>query len=291
MPCFKPLQGYRSASVGRTGKRAISFNPSTGYRDLPISVPCGQCVGCRIDRRDDWAVRLVHEGRLHELKCFVTLTYDDAHLPESGSLQKRDMQLFLKRLRKLHGKFRYFYCGEYGDNTNRPHYHILLFGVGFPDQRKHSTNQGGNTLYTSDTLSNLWGLGHCLIGAFNEASARYTASYVVKKVTGQLAEAHYQGRLPEFVNMSLKPAIGRGWYDRYSSDYFPSDFVVLAGKKKRVPKYYTKLLETSDKESHKQIKNQRIDKAVLRKSDNTPERLAVRETVTKAKATLYKRTL
>ena len=122
MTCYHPLQAYRS-SEGRnseTGKWPIVFSVTAGYADLPVTIPCGQCIGCRLERSRQWAMRCVHEASLHEQNSFITLTYDNDHLPVGGSLNVEDMQKFWKRLRDhlfqrgYSGKLRYFQCGEYG---------------------------------------------------------------------------------------------------------------------------------------------------------------------------------
>ena len=112
MPCYHPLLGYRSRSLTEKGKRAVVFNPRDGYVDQPVQLPCGQCIGCRLERSRVWAVRCVHEASLHSDNCFITLTYDNSHLPSDGSLHKDHFQKFMKRLRKSVGKVRFFHCDE-----------------------------------------------------------------------------------------------------------------------------------------------------------------------------------
>jgi len=302
MPCYHPLQGFKSRDLTKNGKRKLVFSGKNGYVDLPVTVSCGQCIGCRIERSRQWALRCVHEAQMHELSCFVTLTYDDEHLPPGGTLVKSHFQSFMKRLRKLHGKpIRYFHCGEYGETSNRPHYHALLYGIDFSDKKTHSKNRDGDQLFTSETLQKTWGFGHCLIGRLNFKTAAYTARYIFKKVTGDDAEKHYQSidlstgeiiqRLPEYITMSLKPAIGATWYRKFASDVFPSDFLVHAGKKMLPPRYYFRVLEHDSPELHRRLKFRRISNAAQRKSDSTPERLAVRKTVKLSQLSSLKRTL
>lgn len=301
MPCYSPLNGWKSRAVSKTGRRQVVFDVSQGYRDLPVQVPCGQCVGCRIDRVSQWVVRLTHEAQLHDKKSFLTLTYAPDKLPEGGSLMKRDLQLFMKRLRSAHGgTLRFFDCGEYGENFGRPHYHMILFGVDFADRIKFSTS-GDNDLYTSPTLDKLWGLGHCLIGSVTPDSCRYVASYIFKKFTGEDAARHYErvdlstGEIiqlqPEFVTMSRRPGIGAGWYGKFSSDLYPDDFSVVFGRKLSVPKYYDKQLDKADPALLEKLKLRRVRKAAKRKADNTPERLAVRREVALSKLSLKQRSL
>lgn len=290
-----------------SGKRQLVFDTKKGYADLPVTVACGQCIGCRLERARQWQVRLMHEANLHELKCFITLTYDDEHLPYGQTLVKNDFQTFMRRLRKEHAKnnnnakIRFFHCGEYGEKNGRPHYHAILFGIHFADKRKHSTNEQGDTLYTSETLSRIWGKGHCLIGAVSAETCGYTARYILKKVTGKQAKEHYQyivpetgeviHKQPEYITMSLKPGIGYGWYERFKTDVFPADRVVQKGKEQLPPSYYTRLLEKEDEQTLKKIKLKRLTRAAKYKADQTPERLADRETVKRSKLKQLSRNL
>lgn len=301
MPCYSPLHGYRARTLTANGKRGIVFNVKDGFSDMPLTVPCGQCLGCRLERSRQWAVRLLHEKTQHDLAVFVTLTYDDDHLPEDGSLHKEHFQLFMKRLRKRHGaQIRYFHCGEYGEQGRRPHYHAILFGIDFADRKLHSTNGSGNKLYSSDTLAKTWGHGFCLIGDVTFESAAYVARYVVKKVTGEMAESHYRHVLPdgevvnlepEYVTMSRDPPIGGGWFDKFASDVFPADRVVINGKECQPPRIYRKLLEKRDEQMAKVLKYRRIARANEHQDDQTTARLIVRHTCKAAQVNLYKRTL
>lgn len=244
----------------------------------------------------------MHEAQMHDLSTFITLTYDDKYLPEGSTLVKRHFQLFMKRLRKLHKhKIKFFHCGEYGDRDRRPHYHAILFGVGFADKKKHSTSKSGKTLYISKTLDDLWGLGHAWIGDVTIESAGYVARYALKKINGDLAEKHYENvdintgeihRLqPEYATMSNRPAIGKTWYEKFKSDVFPSDSAVFKGKQMSVPRYYDKLLRRENPELVEQIKSARIEKHLINKADSTPERLAVREEVKRSKIKSLQRNL
>lgn len=260
MPCFHPLQGYKSRTVNpETGKRSVVFKPREGFVDLPVSISCGRCIGCRLERSRQWAMRCVHEAQLHTENSFLTLTYDDEHLPYGGTLIKKHFQDFMKRLRRKFGgrKIQYYHCGEYGDKTRRPHYHALLFGLDFSDKLRHKTTPRGDTVFTSEALSKLWGMGFCTVGAVTFESAAYTARYVLKKVGGRdKTEGHYRVTvadtgevvelLPEYVTMSLKPTIGKNWYRDFSSDVYPDDFVVVRGKRMKPPKYYDRMHELED---------------------------------------------
>lgn len=284
------------------GKREIVFNPSYGFPDLPVTVPCGQCLGCRLERSRQWSVRLMHENQMHELSTFVTLTYDDENLPESGSLIKSHFQSFMKRLRKFHGsQIRFFHCGEYGETTRRPHYHAILFGIDFADKKPHSKNAQGDQIYTSETLAKIWGKGHCLIGAVTHKSAAYVARYIMKKVTGEKADEHYQslnlvtGEIhsltPEYVTMSTRPGIGYSWFKQYAQDVFPSDTVIVRGKESLPPKYYLRKLAEESPKAQKRITAKRIKRAKKCAADSTPDRLRTRLAVKQSQISQLKRTL
>ena len=121
MACYTPLKGYRSTELTKNGKRKIVFNRNHGFADLPVTVPCGQCIGCRLERSRQWAIRCTHEASLWEKNCFITLTYNDENLPKDGSLDVTHFQKFMKRLRKKHGAgIRFYHCGEYGDKFGFP---------------------------------------------------------------------------------------------------------------------------------------------------------------------------
>jgi len=269
---------------------------------MPIEVRCGQCIGCRLDRSRQWAVRIMNEAQLHENSVFVTLTYSPENLPPGATLRKRDFQLFMKRLRKHYGQpVRYFHCGEYGEQLRRPHYHAVLFGVHFDDQELLKTTPAGNKLYRSETLDRLWGHGHASVGALTFESAAYTARYILKKVLGESAEKHYQrvelstGEIiqlePEYVTMSLKPGIGSTWYDQFKGDVFPSDFMVIQGKKQAVPMYYKRRLECENPKLATDLKWNRVRRAKQYRHDQTPSRLRVREEVTLSRSNQSQRNL
>lgn len=299
MPCYSPITATRSLHQGPDGKYNIQFTPGDG---VPIQLPCGQCIGCRLERSRQWAVRCMHEASLHDDNCFITMTYRDQDLPDYASLNKRDSQLFFKRLRKRTGKkIRYYHCGEYGDQTERPHYHACLFGYDFPDKIPHSINHNGDTVYTSSILDDTWGLGNCMIGNLTFESAAYVARYVTKKITGPPAKAHYErydpetGEIidlqPEYVTMSRRPGIGKGWYERFKTDLYPSDEVIVRGKQCKIPKYYDGLYEIQEPEKFLEIKQQRREEAEKWAHDNTSDRLLVKKTVKQSQIKNLKRKL
>lgn len=301
MPCYYPLEGWRSKSPGINGKRAITFNPSEGYTDLPMEVPCGQCIGCRLEKSRQWALRCVHEASLHEDNCFLTLTYNDENLPENNSLNLRDFQLFMKRLRKQYGSgIRFFHCGEYGEKNGRPHYHAILFNFDFPDKELHSV-RSGNRLYTSVALDNLWNKGFASIGNVTFESAAYVARYCLKKIVGKDASQYYERFNPEtgeiveiareYATMSRRPGIGHGWYKKFGGETYRDDFVVHDGVKMKPPKAYDRFMEDENPDRYAKIRGRRVREAAKHADNNTPERLRVREKVQKRRLQLLPRNL
>lgn len=301
MPCYSPIRGVLVSSPD--GRRSLAFSRKAVGKG--VSLPCGRCIGCRLERARQWAVRVMHEAKMHDESCFVTLTYDEAHLPKDGSLSVEHCQLFLKRLRSRLGKqrIRFFLCGEYGDKLGRPHYHAILFGWTPPD-RVLIKGSGELSLWTSSLLSETWGHGFASFGQVSFDSAAYVANYATKKVVGEKAAQHYRGRRPEFLLMSRRPGIGRPWFDAYGSDVFPSDEVIVRGVQCRPPRYYDNLLAVKDPDLLARLKEKReregekLEEMVLASGkvvqvapSNNARRLAVREVVARAKLALKRRNL
>jgi hypothetical protein len=297
VPCYHPITAWRSRHVNESGKRSLVFNRRDGYDDLEVQIPCGQCIGCRLERSRQWAVRCMLEASCYDENCFLTLTYDDDHLPDDRSLHVEHFQLFMKRLRKKFGSgIRFFHCGEYGDQFSRPHYHALIFNFDFPDKKPHSKNHDGIVLYTSDLLSDLWPFGYVLIGAVTFESAAYVARYVTKKITGKAAKAVDDAGLlpyeqldpltgevlslrPEYVTMSRRPGIGKPWLDKWQSDVYPNDYVVVNGKPTKPPKFFDSQYEVAYPSDFARIKGARIRAAEARTGDLTQDRLDAGEKI------------
>lgn len=265
MPCLRPLKAYRSQESG-----SITFSKREGWSDRFFDLPCGQCIECRIARSREWAMRCVHEAQLHEANSYVTLTYDPVHLPRDMSLDVSHFQKFVRRLRKRGHKFRYFHCGEYGEENKRPHYHAILFGLDFPDKIKWQKNASGQWVYMSRYLTEMWQKGFTTVGDVTFQSAAYVARYMMKKATvpgssdpevRKQQEARFDERYlrfdqvtgevlgyvkPEYVTMSRRPGIGSEWIKRYKDDVYPYDEVVIEGRKFRPPRYYDDMLEEEE---------------------------------------------
>jgi hypothetical protein len=296
MACFGPIKGYYSSEVNASGKRSIVFDQRKAFSPTPITLPCGNCPGCKMERCRQWAMRCMHEARMHRSNYFVTLTYDNANLPDLGFLVKRDMVLFMKRLRNFKGAgVRFYGCGEYGELNKRPHYHILLFNVEFEDRKFHSLGKRkGEFYYSSPVLTDIWSKGAVLLGDVTFDSACYVAGYIHKKVTGKAADDHYSvydadGRIhvrpPEFTNMSRNPGIGTGWYRANRDTTYAHDSVVVNRKLVRPPRFYDTLFADEfvgptrafDKTPLERIKRRRRVLAAILKADNSSRRRRVKE--------------
>lgn len=290
MPCYHPLSAFQCSNGEVVFSERAKFDIVKS-----LSLPCGQCIGCRLERSRQWAMRCMHEASLYESNSFVTLTYASEFLPHRGQLEYPAFQKFMKRLRKNGPeKVRFYMCGEYGPENGRPHFHACLFNRDFPDKYYWARTGSGEKIYRSPELERLWPFGSSSVGAVTFESAAYVARYCVQKVTGHNAKFHYARRdaegdyqlVPEFNHMSLKPGIGSPWLAKFQTDVFPNDFVVVRGKECKVPKYYDKLFERANPEEFEEIKFKRELDARARSGDNTDERLAVREIVTRSRLNL-----
>lgn len=296
MACDHPLKGYRSGVDPSTGKPGITFNPLKALNSTnPMTIPCGRCMGCRLERTRQWAIRMSHEAQLYDLNSFITLTYDDEHLPADYGVHLRHWQLFNYRLRKslYPKKIRFYACGEYGEQTLRPHYHAIIFNHSFTPKTLWSKNRG-HPLYTSPQLSKLWAYGQSTFGSVTFDSAAYVAAYVTKKITGEPAVAHYtrvhplSGKIhqvsPEFAVMSRRPGLGQGWLAKFKSDVYPSDEVIINGRPMNPPRAYDKTLTEEELE---QLKRDRKRKGLRFKPDQLPHRLKARSDVRASRRAIY----
>lgn len=291
MTCYSPLKGYRSKLVNPSGKNSITFNPKLGYVDQKIDVPCGKCIGCRLDYSRYWAIRCSHEASLYLYNSFITLTYNDENLPKNKSLVKRDVQLFFKRLRKkFKHQIRYYHCGEYGGKEERPHYHIILFNCDFFDKRLYRVRRG-NRLYNSKTLDDCWKLGFAVIGSVTWQSVAYCARYVTKKKYGELAEKVYKDRIPEYTTMSLKPGIGEKWIEKYWKTVYNDDTVIINGRKMRPPPFYDSWLAENQPDVWRQVKAKRASKIDPSNPEFKEKRLLVKMKFKQLQARKLKRSL
>lgn len=253
-----------------------------------------------------WAMRCQHEASTWSHNAFLTLTYDDEHLPWHGSLDRAHPTRFIRYLRRAvsgveeapdgsgRRPVRFFGCGEYGSQRSRAHYHLLLFNVRFDDVSRY-----GEDTYTSELVSRLWPEGSHLLGKVTPASAAYVAGYATKKVSKWKRDAYgcYQvvdrntgevhERKPEFPMMSLKPAIGQYWYDRYKED-LRHGFVLNDGRQVAIPRVYRDKLKRDDPQLYEEMQFRKYEKAKqFDPADRTEARLAVREQVAQARKQFF----
>ena len=286
MVCYHPIDCIMPLSTDSEGKRRLIFSKAftennkylfdetplvrlrTDYSDIQgvkIKVPCGQCIGCRLDYSRQWAIRSLHEVYTHGLdnNMFLTLTYNDDHLPENGSLDLKTIQNFMKRLRYYAGSdVRYMLCGEYGEKYGRPHYHLCIYNYVFPDinwSKPYAYNlQKGVAYYRSKFLEdNLWtvpysnkSLGFSTIGKVTFESAAYVARYITKKIKSkdqEYLDTIYQGKMREFMTTSRRPGLGNEYVHRYYKDIFNNGYIVFGkGYKAPIPRYYVNELKNID---------------------------------------------
>ena len=292
LPCYHPLKAFVLGE--KDGKRLLKVtsyevdhlercgegfacctHPAYGRPgDVTefIEIPCGKCSGCRLQRSREWANRCMLELEYHKSSYFVTLTYDDGHVPihyysdpETGealpsmSLVKRDFQLFMKRLRKKFGEgIRFFASGEYGSQTFRPHYHAIIFGLVLDDLVPYKRSAQGFQYFNSASLQEVWPNGFAVVAPVTWETCAYTARYVMKKLTGPEAEFYENFNIvPEFSLMSRKPGIAWQYYEDHP-DLYEHEFINIStekgGRKFRPPKYYDKLFDLDCPEESARLK-------------------------------------
>ena len=309
MSCCKPLIRLYNPNDREQSGRVYSlarFSQLSGkqlkYEDLMYNpkimlVPCGQCIGCRIRQREDWTTRIELEARDYpkEEVWFITLTYDDDHVPgmivKTGEIMRKvqytwkpgekrpssvqillyeDIQKFLKRLRKAYrGKLRYFVAGEYGEQTARPHYHMILYGWR-PTDLENLYKIQHNGYYTSEWLKDLWGMGQIQIAQAVPETYRYVAGYVTKKmyeIDGKKANEYYElGQTKPFACMSLKPGLGDKYYQEHKAEIWRQGYIQCTnGKKAQIPRYYEKQMEAENPQRLWRIKQNRQKNAMQQK--------------------------
>lgn len=330
MSCYKPLIRLYNPDDKEISGRVYSlarFSQLSGkqlkYEDLMYNpkvmlIPCGQCIGCRIRQREDWTTRIELEARNYpkEEVWFITLTYDDDHVPgmivKTGEIMRKvqytwkpgekrpdsvqillyeDIQKFLKRLRKAYkGKLRYFVAGEYGEQTARPHYHMILYGWK-PTDLENLYKIHHNGYYNSKWLADLWGMGQIQIAQAVPETYRYVAGYVTKKmyeIDGKKANAYYElGQTKPFACMSLKPGLGDRYYQEHKRKIWQQGYIQCTnGKRAQIPRYYEKQMEAENPQRLWRIKQNRQKNAMEQKRLQLEDQdyktvLEIKERVTK----------
>lgn len=283
MPCYNPIAAIRSTKPNKSGKfPLILLTKGIDTNQGEMKIPCGQCIGCRLEKSKEWAIRCVHESMMWDENCFLTLTYDEEHLPKNKSVDKRDLQKFFKRLRKKYEPkiIRYYACSEYGEETLRPHYHAALFNHDFTDKQEWKNTPGG-VLYVSKEANEIWRLGNVIVGTLTFESAAYIARYIAKKITGKMANDHYGVRELPSQYMSRRYGLGKAWTECYGKELLESGSVVVRGVECKQPRFYDNILERVDPESLRTIKERR--RKFINDNEQTIARLQVRQTVLRLK--------
>lgn len=306
MACFSPLKMFRSAERSESGKRPLTNNPLKALNShVAMRLPCGTCNGCRTDKRKQWALRVLHEAQMHSCNFFLTLTQALEHRRASNSLAKRDLQLFHKRVRNYYGAgIKHFACGEMGEAGDNPHYHsILMADVELFADKVLWTKRPTGPVWKSAILEELWPNGIAEITGVTIKSAAYVAGYVLKKLPSpddpslvrlSPVDGQWHTTEPEFSTMSRRPGLGSTWFDKFHSDAFPSDFLIIGGKKVKPPKYYLDklkvrgvidaaharpgfVLRDQGDDASQIVKARRAHASTPQaRANSTPERLAVR---------------
>jgi len=321
MSCTEPLHAYESEYTHPSGKKKLVFNPAKSIDGKVIPLPCGKCDDCLLTRAKTWARRCMHEASLHEDNIFVTLTYDQDHLPRDLSLYKNHWQKFIRavrdKYRETNPKIQFLMCGEYGTPTRennwvaRPHYHGLLFNFAFPDQKLVS-RQKHAVEYSSESCTKIWGKGLIHIGEVTANSVAYVSSYTLKKLGRKQSKKPYEvfnpytGETnpvqPEYIQMSNHPGIGKGWYDKYKKTIYPTGqlhlgkFAPFPGDEPRkmsskTPAYYDKLLERERPDMMEFVSENRKQFAKDHAENFTPARLDARAIITKQRLSWKQRKL
>lgn len=306
MACNRPLAAWRGKAPNDNGRLPVVFNFNLADQSLPVEIPCGRCTGCRLEQAAGWAARMLHEAKLYKHNYFVTLTYNNATLPLTvqglPTLRPEDFVLFMKRLRQDAVRngwggagalpspppandtagIRYFQCGEYGETTYRPHHHAILFNCPLPDLKPlHMTRaRNAHALYTSATLERTWKHGIISVGQVTYETAAYVASYVTKKILGPAAADHYRGRIPEYSTMSRRPGIGRDFLEKYVTEIYEHDTIIVRGHEMRPPKYYDRVLERRDPDTYYIVRDNRLNEPSRKAS---PREREARETTTRSR--------
>ena len=242
MRCLSP----RTVGFLADGK-TISWSQKNYSKEYAtFQLPCSKCIECRLEYARQWAVRCVHEAKMHKENSFITLTYSDENL-KSSKLQYIDFQLFAKRLRKKikksdpDKKISIFVTGEYGEKTKRPHWHAIIFNWRPSDTIPLYKNERGDQVYTSGTLNELWPFGRSELGSVTFESAGYVARYAAKKLVHGNDGTHDYNPISK---KSSKNAIGKLFLETYYKDIFNYGEVVLDnGTKSTIPRYYEKWLQ------------------------------------------------
>lgn len=286
MGCLHPLRrwviginqdGSEIAKVTGIDKNAVRKMGGKGVQTKYTEIPCGNCINCRLEYAKTWAMRCILEAKNYENNEMLTLTYNDENVPkvkgvnlktgeleEHETLVKKDVQDFLKRLRKNTGQnFRYFMCGEYGAENNRPHYHLIMYNLKVEDKEVHHINKKGNKQYTSQSIEKIWGKGYISLCPVTYETCEYVARYVIKKQKGPNAKEQYLDRNqePEYTCMSRRPGIANDYFENLKEGDYEKKKIWIqtsqALKKCKPSRYFDKLFEEYNPKEMARIKQER----------------------------------
>lgn len=331
MPCYHPLKAWRIGTnpSGKPSYKITSYDAIAVEHDLDrdiwlpvmeddyffknrnlfptrrfntdfLEIPCGKCIGCRLHYSAEWAQRCMLEASKHEKNCFITLTYDDEHLPDCDILCNDDgvvigdspfhplvkdhFRTFIKNFRQRlvdnykreHPdwctddlpRIRFFGCGEYGTESKRPHYHAIIFGYNFDaDRYCFRKNFRGDSLYRSPLLESLWNYGISSVAECNFDTCAYVARYILKKQKGEGAQIYEDLNFPpEFTLMSRRPGIAREYYNEHRDKIYKNQEIFIADPKKgslklKPSRYYDRLYDLDFPDRMKEIKEKRLERA------------------------------
>lgn len=234
-----------------------------------LEVPCGKCLPCRIKKRQEWAVRLLHELDNHEDSIFLTLTYDNEKLPFNTNyptLRKRDIQLFIKRLRKdlqkVNKNIKYFFCGEYGSQTERPHYHAIIYGLSLkPEDKKYIMENWPYCDWNNKQIKTK------SFGVAENDSILYVAKYINKVFSGEKADTEYNDKDREPVFRLLSQGMGKNFAEKNKKQILENGYVSVKGVKQSIPRYYLKKIEITNPEELKKLKEKLKQEAEYKQAE------------------------
>lgn len=276
--------------------RERAHNPTATYESLAyrtdvMLLPCGKCLGCRLRQRQDWETRMLMESKTLTPVWFLTLTWNQEYVPgmvrKTGEiirgavhqwttgdapevvqiLLQEDMVRFNKRLRKKQETsdkwgldLRYFYCGEYGENTGRPHHHGIYYGLEIPDLKK---KRGDNPYFESEEINKIWGMGNVIIAEASPETMAYVAGYVTKKTYGNDSKRYRElGLTPPYCCMSRNPGLGYDYYTSHKEQMYADDGLYFNGKKRPIPRYFDKKYESERPKELWETKRKRQESAI-----------------------------
>lgn len=261
MTCYHPLVARRLKSWHKSydPKKKIHilgaakdyiFDEQASAVDDTFLLPCGHCIGCRIDNAREWSVRLCNEAETSSSAWFLTLTYDDDHLPADMSIHKSHVQDFIKNLRNYQYYYfdtkniRYLVAGEYGSKSGRAHYHMILYNATIPDLKVQFAS-GGNLYYSSELFNSIWNQGFIIFAQVCLQTAQYVARYTLKKLGFEdYSKVNIES---PFILMSTRPGIGYDYCVKHAEEIYARNAIKLPnGKFASIPKYYLKVLEKLD---------------------------------------------